>query len=380
MTKLDHATIYIVGGYVRDRLLGREAHDHDFVVCGATAQDMIDAGFEPIAAQEFPVFHHPITHDEFALARTEKKTGKGYHGFEVWSDPSITVEEDLKRRDITINAMARRVLGWTDEGHAQLSDVVIDPFDGRLDLANRVIRHTSDAFRDDPVRVLRAARFAVRYGFRIHDGTYDLMKRMVRDSELDHLTKERIWAELEKVMHENAPGEFFVILDTIGAMHRVMPLLEPFTEDACCAVNKTSSVKDRFAVMALGLGEDKIRALFEDLKAPSSILRMALKTERFRRWDARVHRKDPIPASDYVSLFTKMDTLRLPDEFDSCIEAFNQVKPLIDFQHVYKAKNAYMSVTFDQLPKTSVSMSGRQIGEAMARERLLRVQQLIGET
>jgi len=377
MSKLDHAETYIVGGFVRDRLLGREAHDHDFVVVGATAQDMIDAGFEPIEASAFPVFHHPITHDEFALARTEKKTGNGYHGFEVWADPTITIEEDLARRDITINAMARRVLGWNDQGHAKLSDVVVDPFKGRMDLANEVIRHTSEAFKDDPVRVLRVARFAARYRFNIAPETIKLMKGMVKSNELDHLTAERVFLELEKVFHEDQPGMFFEILDAIGAIKVVMPELIGFANDASCCSNKTIHVNERFAVFALGLGEEKIELLFDRLKAPTHYKRIAMKTERFRRWDARVHRKDPIPVEDYVTLFTKMDLLRSPEEFDLCIQAFRQVHPVRNIQDLKNAKEAFMSVTFDQLPESPVPLVGKQIGEAMNRERFERIEKAL---
>lgn len=207
--------IYAVGGYVRDRLLGRDPKDHDYVVVGATAKDMVDAGFEPIEAS-FPVFLHPKTRDEFALARKERKVGVGYLGFEVFFDPTVTIEDDLYRRDLTVNAMARRVIGWNELGHAKLSDEIVDPFGGQQDLKDGVLRHVSEAFAEDPVRVLRAARFAARYEFDVHPETIELMAKVA--PELDHVPQERIWAEFEKGLMENSPDIMVKCLHECMAM------------------------------------------------------------------------------------------------------------------------------------------------------------------
>lgn len=207
--------IYAVGGYVRDRLLGRDPKDHDYVVVGATAEDMINAGFEPIEAS-FPVFLHPHSRDEYALARKERKVGVGYHGFEVVFDPTVTIEDDLYRRDLTVNAMARRVIGWSDGGFAKLSDDIVDPYGGQQDLKNGILRHVSEAFAEDPVRVLRTARFSARYGFDVHPETVELMGKVA--PELNHVPHERIFAEFEKGLMENFPWLMFELLDTCGAM------------------------------------------------------------------------------------------------------------------------------------------------------------------
>lgn len=210
--------IYAVGGYVRDRLLGYDPKDHDYVVVGATSDDMIQAGFEPIEAS-FPVFLHPKTRDEYALARKERKVGVGYHGFEVFFDPTVTIEDDLYRRDLTVNAMARRVLGWSEEGFAKLSDEIVDPFGGQRDLRDGILRHVSEAFAEDPVRVLRTARFSARYGFDVHPDTVKLMEKVA--PELNHVPQERIWAEFEKGLMEKFPWLMFELLGLCGAMDTV---------------------------------------------------------------------------------------------------------------------------------------------------------------
>ncbi|MGB1110438.1 MAG: multifunctional CCA tRNA nucleotidyl transferase/2'3'-cyclic phosphodiesterase/2'nucleotidase/phosphatase, partial [Gammaproteobacteria bacterium] len=174
---------YLVGGAVRDELLGRTVKERDWVVVGATPEAMTAAGFTPVG-KDFPVFLHPDTHEEYALARTERKAGHGYHGFTVYTSPDVTLEDDLIRRDLTVNAMAKDA-----DGH------IIDPYQGKADLEQRLLRHVSDAFAEDPLRVLRVARFAARYaelGFRVHADTQALMQRMVEAGELEHLVPERV--------------------------------------------------------------------------------------------------------------------------------------------------------------------------------------------
>ncbi len=205
---------YLVGGAVRDRLLGLPVKDRDYVVVGATPQDLLRAGFKPVG-KDFPVFLHPQTQEEYALARTERKTGRGYHGFAFDTDPAVTLEDDLRRRDLTINAIAQ------DE-----SGTLTDPFGGAADLRNGVLRHVSPAFAEDPVRILRVARFAARYasrGFVIAPATLELMRAMVRDGEVDHLVPERVWAETRKALAERTPGAFLRALRDCGALAGIMP-------------------------------------------------------------------------------------------------------------------------------------------------------------
>ncbi len=208
---------YLVGGAVRDRLLDYPVEERDWLVVGETAEAMVARGFRPVG-KDFPVFLHPETHEEYALARTERKTGMGYKGFAVHADSEVTLEEDLQRRDLTINAMA---IG--DDG------VLIDPFCGRLDLQQKLLRHVSPAFSEDPVRILRAARFAARYahlGFRVAEETMAMMKRMVAAGEADYLVSERVWAELHKALLERTPQAFFQVLRDCGALGVVFPEIE----------------------------------------------------------------------------------------------------------------------------------------------------------
>jgi tRNA nucleotidyltransferase (CCA-adding enzyme) len=206
--------IYLVGGAVRDELLGREPVERDWVVVGATPEQLVRQGYRPVG-RDFPVFLHPDTGEEYALARTERKTGPGYRGFTVHAAPDVTLEDDLRRRDLTINAMARAADG-----------TLVDPYGGRSDLEARLLRHVSPAFVEDPVRVLRVARFAARFadtGFSVAAETMDLMRRMVADGETDALVPERVWQELRTALGERCPQVFVDVLRACGALARVLP-------------------------------------------------------------------------------------------------------------------------------------------------------------
>ncbi len=257
--------VYLVGGAVRDEIMGRRIQDRDWLVVGSTPQEMIGLGFRPLGSN-FPVFLHPITREEYALARTERKISRGYHGFEFNSDPGITLEQDLSRRDLTMNAMAK-----DREGN------VIDPWGGCKDIRKGVIRHVSDAFREDPVRVLRVARFAARYrddGFEVDPGTLELMSKMVEEGEVDALVAERVWQELERSLAEPGCSHFLGILRRCGALEKILPEVDalfgiPQTEkfhpeidtgihvqmslDAATRISDDSMV--RFAVMVHDLGK-----------------------------------------------------------------------------------------------------------------------------
>ena len=203
---------YMVGGAVRDALLGLPVNDRDWVVVGATPDEMALAGYLPVG-RDFPVFLHPETREEYALARTERKTGRGYHGFAFHADPGVTLEDDLARRDLTINAIAQDEAG-----------TIIDPFHGRADLQARVLRHVTDAFREDPVRILRLARFAARFAdFSVAPETMQLMREMVEAGEADALVAERVWQELSRGLMEDTPSRMFEVLRACGALERLLP-------------------------------------------------------------------------------------------------------------------------------------------------------------
>jgi len=203
--------IYLVGGAVRDQLLGLPVKDRDWVVVGAEADELLAQGYQPVG-KDFPVFLHPKTREEYALARTERKTAKGYAGFAFHADKNITLEQDLLRRDLTINAMAQDISGC-----------LIDPFGGQHDLQNKILRHVSPAFAEDPVRILRTARFAARYGFAVAPETMQLMRNMVNAGEADALVAERVWQELAKGLMENEPRRMIEILRECGALAILLP-------------------------------------------------------------------------------------------------------------------------------------------------------------
>ena len=203
--------VYRVGGSVRDELLGRTVADRDFVVVGATPEQMVAAGYRPVGS-DFPVFLHPQTNDEYALARTERKSGRGYRGFVFHTTPDVTLEADLARRDLTINAIAR-----DDDGR------LIDPHGGVADLRAGILRHVSPAFAEDPLRVLRVARFAARFGFSVAPETEALMRQISAGGELSTLTAERVWQELAKALMEARPSLFFEVLRRCGALGQLLP-------------------------------------------------------------------------------------------------------------------------------------------------------------
>lgn len=214
-------SVYAVGGAVRDELLGMPVQDRDYVIVGATPEQMIAQGYYPVG-KDFPVFLHPVTKEEYALARTERKTATGYHGFQFYYAPDVTLIEDLVRRDLTVNSMAREMCP-----NGMLDGMVIDPFNGKADLCARVFRHVSDAFVEDPVRILRIARFAARFvDFTIAPETMSLMRKMVKAGEVDTLVSERVWQEVSRGLMENKPSRMVEVLRECGALERVLPEID----------------------------------------------------------------------------------------------------------------------------------------------------------
>lgn len=259
--------IYTVGGYVRDLLLRESGYDvplggdRDWVVVGATPEEMLDRGFTPVGA-DFPVFLHPKTHEEYALARTERKTARGYHGFIFHTDPSVTLEEDLKRRDLTINAMA-----LNDEGR------IIDPYGGMNDLRNRILRHVSEAFSEDPVRILRVARFCAKFGdFQIAEETMKLMRLMVQNGEADALVPERIWSEISRGLASRHPLNMIDALDCCGLWAKLFPVdpKNPAMREALSkAAEENLSLDARFALMTSFCSTpEEAQKLAASLRAP----------------------------------------------------------------------------------------------------------------
>ena len=330
---------YVVGGAVRDELLGRPVTDRDHVVVGATPDSMLALGFRPVG-KDFPVFLHPETHEEYALARTERKTAPGYHGFVFHTAPDVTLEDDLVRRDLTINAMAR-----ADDGS------IVDPYNGRADLENRIFRHVSGAFAEDPVRILRVARFAARFpDFRVHDSTNALMRGMVEAGEVDALVPERVWQELSRGLMEARPSRMFEVLRDCGALARILPELDvlwgvpqpplhhPEVDTGVhimlvidYAAAHGLPLEVRFAALVHDLGKGVspsetwpahhghefegmklVTAVCKRLKVPNECRDLALMTAREH---GNVSRALQLRANTIVTLFERCDAFRKPERF-----------------------------------------------------------------
>lgn len=302
--------VYQVGGAVRDDLLGRAVSDRDYVVTGTTPEHMAALGFQPVG-RDFPVFLHPETHEEYALARTERKSGRGYRGFTVHASPGVSLEEDLARRDLTINAMARGEDG-----------VLVDPFGGARDLAEGVLRHVSPAFVEDPVRILRVARFAARFGFRVAEETVALMRHMVDSGEADHLVPERVWQEVSRGLMEDRPSILFETLAHCGALARVLPewaaAVDPRRDaaretlarlDAAAGQGEPLSV--RFALAAHRVGP-ALEALDARLRTPASCSGLAALCARHL---TTVRSAASLPADAITDLLYRVDAFRRPERF-----------------------------------------------------------------
>ena len=304
--------VYQVGGAVRDELLGLPVKDRDHVVVGATPEEMERLGYRPVG-KDFPVFLHPRTHEEYALARTERKTGRGYKGFTVYTSPDVTLEDDLARRDLTINAIAK------DEATGAL----IDPFNGAADLKAGVLRHVSPAFAEDPVRILRVARFAARFGFRIASETLELMRKMVADGEADALVPERVWQEFATGLEERAPRRMFDALQACGALVRVLPEWQRLdAARALAALERAAALNHplpvRFAVLFAGGPVDAADEVSARLRAPAECRDLAVLAAR---WSERVREARRLDAERLVELLERADAFRRPERFGSLIDA-----------------------------------------------------------
>ncbi len=267
--------IYVVGGAIRDTLLNRPVKDIDYVVVGSSPEEMIAKGFHRVGA-DFPVFLD-ATGEEYALARTERKTAAGYNGFETTFDSTITLKDDLNRRDLTINSMAVRLEDWEEFQQTRHSSLVIDPHNGIGDLVNGELRHTSEAFSEDPVRVLRTARFAARYGFSVELPTHNLMSKIVH--ELNSVPQERIWAEVEKGLMEEYPGKMIDILQGVGAFNE--EAMRPYRNATIPNLDRMRcipSLSVRFAVIATGFTDKD----YETCRIPSDCVRLSKAVNQFR--------------------------------------------------------------------------------------------------
>lgn len=395
--------IYLVGGAVRDRLLGFPFHERDWVVVGATPEQMRAQGFEPVG-KDFPVFLHPSTKEEYALARTERKSGHGYTGFTFHTDPSVTLEQDLIRRDLTINAMAQN-----DDG------TVIDPYGGQRDLDAKKLRHVSPAFAEDPVRILRIARFAARYfplGFTVADETRELMRTMVAAGEVDHLVPERVWKELQRALTETHPEVFVEVLRECGALARIMPELDrlwgvpqrpeyhPEVDTGVHtimtlqqAVRATDDTRVRFAALVHDLGkgvtpEDElprhimhevrgvplVKAVCDRMGVPKEHRELAiLVTEQH----LNCHRSLELKAATVLKMLQKLDAFRRPERLALFVQAcMADARGRTGFEDVeyppadYLAQALAAATAVQSKDLIAQGVSGKALGDAINRARV----------
>ena len=299
--------IYIVGGAVRDRLLGLPAGDRDYVVVGSSPEQMLAAGYVPVG-KDFPVFLHPETHEEYALARTERKSGHGYHGFSFHAAPDVTLEADLARRDLTINAMA-------EDANAK----IIDPYGGQQDLAASILRHVSPAFAEDPVRILRLARFAARFPeFTVAPETRALMRQMVCSGETRHLVAERVWQELSRGLMAKKPERMFAELDACGVSSDLYPAIPQIDGRLDAAARADLPLPARVAVWLAECSPDQVGDIAERLRLPSDCRDMALLLVRYK---AALLQPDALSAEDQLDTLERCDGLRRADRFKTLLLA-----------------------------------------------------------
>lgn len=400
--------VYLVGGAVRDHLLGHPYHEKDYVVVGATPEQLLAQGFQPVG-KDFPVFLHPETKDEYALARTERKSGHGYHGFEFHTDPSVTLEQDLIRRDLTINAMA-----MDNDGN------VYDPYGGQQDLCNKVLRHVSDAFVEDPLRVLRIARFAARYhalGFVVAPATLLLMQELAESGELDALTPERVWKETSRALMEAHADVYFETLRTCGALKVLFPELDAlfgipqrpeYHPEIDCGVHTMMSLQQacranysldvRFAVLLHDLGkaltpadelprhimheERGIRPVTEvcdRLRVPTNTKQLALAVCKEH---LKCHQALSLKPGTLWRLLQRLDVLRRPERVEAFVQACEcdsrgrlglEDRDYPQTSYILEAIQVVRSIKAQDLP---ADVQGPDIGEMLIERRIKAIEQL----
>lgn len=399
---------YLVGGAVRDKLLSLAVYDRDWLVTGATVQQMLDQGYEQVG-KDFPVFLHPKTKEEYALARTERKMGAGYTGFECFSDSSVTLEEDLLRRDLTINAIAE-----DDSGH------IIDPYHGQADIQKKMLRHVSSAFSEDPLRILRVARFAARFaeqGFGIAPETLQLMQKMSTADELNCISAERIWVETEKALKTSHPQVYFQVLYDCGALQIIFPEIhalfgvpqtaEHHPEIDCGihtlmvleqATKFSQSLAVRFAALTHDLGKaltaeeewprhiqheirglKPLKALCKRLRVPNDIRDLALLVCQYH---LHSHRAMELKAKTLLKLFQSLDCFRKPERLPLFLAACEaDARGRLGFEQRDYPQHAYLSQAFAKIQNISVrdidisNLKGPEIGEALNQHRIKALKQ-----
>ena len=392
--------VYLVGGAVRDQLLGLPNKDKDFVVVGATVADMLDAGFQQVGA-DFPVFLHPISHEEYALARTERKQGRGYKGFSVHASPDVTLREDLKRRDLTVNAMAIEVKSLMDD--TPISGDVVDYYGGLNDIHSKTLRHVSSAFSEDPLRVLRTARFYGRYydlGFSIADETLLLMRELVRSGELSHLSSERIWQESSRALMQVSPQVYWQQLFEIGALTEYFAPLQQVWNDKqygqireivqtalYFAGQMQLNLSQRWALLMASLNTDlftlnstetlsvnieaaakAINEIGNSAKVPKAQTQFAT---LFVQQAKNLSRIDQLSAAEKIDLIQACSAHKAPDKLSQLLVTSHVLKLAIQHRQMVLALNSFHAISMDNIDQ---NLKGPAIGEALRQRRIEHLQ------
>ena len=373
--------VYAVGGAIRDTLMGLPIHDVDYVVVGSSVEEMIDKGFRPVG-KDFPVFLHPETQAEYALARTERKTGVGYKGFHFYADPSVSLEQDLERRDLTINAMAQEV---NEDG--QWVGPIIDPYNGQADLASRVFRHVSDAFAEDPLRLLRIARFSARFPeFSIADETLSALQSIVRSGELGALSAERIWQELARGLLAHKPMHMFQVLLNTGAASIMLPpklatflANEVFREQLIAHLDiADSSLEERCAITLKVLPAAEIRAWADDVRMP---IEMRDFSEIFSDLNLLInqHPDGVYQAVDILAWFNRADLWRKPDRAQVMLNLAQKIGlPVSPFMMAMRNAQALSTAEIIAGVGAQDRSNGERIGSAFESARLAAIATALG--
>lgn len=392
--------VYLVGGAVRDQLLGLPNKDKDFVVVGATVADMLDAGFQQVGA-DFPVFLHPISHEEYALARTERKQGRGYQGFSVHASPDVTLREDLKRRDLTVNAMAIEVKSLMND--TPISDDVVDYYGGLDDIHSKTLRHVSSAFSEDPLRVLRTARFYGRYydlGFSIADETLLLMRELVRSGELAHLSSERIWQESSRAMMQVSPQVYWQQLFEIGALTEYFAPLQQVWNDKQYAqireIIQTAlyfagqmqlNLSQRWALLMASLNTDlftlnSTETLSVNIEAAAKAINEIGNSAKvpkaqtqfstlFVQQAKNLSRIDQLSAAEKIDLIQACSAHKAPDKLSQLLVTSHVLKLAIQHRQMMLALNSFHAISMDNIDQ---NLKGPAIGEALRQRRIEHLQ------
>jgi len=412
---------YAVGGAVRDALMGQSVNDRDWVVVGSTPEAMTAQGYVPVG-KDFPVFLHPQTREEYALARTERKTARGYKGFAVQAEPSVTLDEDLARRDLTVNAMAVPE-ALAHAAPDQWAGQIVDPYDGQADLKNKVLRHVTEAFAEDPVRILRVARFAARFAdFSVADETLALMRQMVEDGEVDHLVPERVWQELAKGLMSDKPSRMFEVLRACGALQVLLPELDRLwgvpqraeyhpevdtgvhmmlVMDMAAQLNAPLSVRVACLMHDLGKGTTPadvlprhighegrsvklLQKVCDRLRVPSDCKELA---EVVAREHGNIHRSADLNAEAVMRLLERCDAIRQAERFARVLQACEcDARGRLGFEdaaysqagRLLQAQQAALSVETAPIAQAAAQagLKGPQIGERITQARVQAIRNL----